>query len=89
MASKLPVRREVNTSTNLHNQNRMQGGTRWYGERGWMWGTLVWVESPMNRAKEQTEQRALMNRAKEQNRLLLLHKSLLSTYCVQSSSEGI
>lgn len=32
---------------------------------------------------------ALMNRAKEQNRLLLLHKSLLSTYCVQSSSEGI
>ena len=47
MASMFPVRREVNTSTNLHNQNRMHGGTRWYGEWGWVWGTLVWVESPM------------------------------------------
>ena len=38
MASKLPVRREANTSTNLHNQNRREGGSRWYGERGWGWG---------------------------------------------------
>lgn len=35
MASKLPVRREVNTSRNLQNQNRKQGGTRWYGRTGW------------------------------------------------------
>lgn len=31
VVSKLPIRKEVNTSTNLHNQNRMQGGARWYG----------------------------------------------------------